>query len=185
MVKDPKKDRDDVVVVLPASEKFDYWPMYLGQILLVVVNVIGCIVSLITRSHIHLDVIGIGLAFVVAVVVPLLMVPSSTTRSYHSWRVWLSSGAIVLWAVRLGILCLMRALDRGHDARLDSQLSTNEGIIQYWVIVIIWGIFTLLPHTLGMSAPDSTTCSSAANFVAVSTGFLIFGVGFVIETVAD
>lgn len=47
-------------------------------------------------------------------------------------RTRLSSVMVLLWALRLSTCRAMQAFNRGHDARLDEQLSLVRGIVEYW-----------------------------------------------------
>jgi len=106
-------------------------------------NTLGLGVSLATGSHVHLDLIGTG-AFI----------PAAWATQGAGLRSRLSAGVIGLWALRLASFLFYRALQTGHDARLDQTLSTAGGAIGFWAISWLWGVLTCLPHVLGSGIAD-------------------------------
>ena len=81
-------------------------------------NLFGFVISMLTGSHVHLDLIGTG-AFALAAIPPL--VSSSVPRVQYS------SGAMALWGTKLASFLFYRALQTGHDMRLEDTLSTTSG----------------------------------------------------------
>jgi len=79
-------------------------------------NAAGCVISLLTGSHLHLDIIGTG-AFAAAALA------QSTTNP----RVRLSRLCVTIWSLKLGLFLFFRMLKTKHDARLDDTLSTASG----------------------------------------------------------
>mmetsp|Transcript_26978 Transcript_26978/g.89508 ORF Transcript_26978/g.89508 Transcript_26978/m.89508 type:complete len:355 (+) Transcript_26978:36-1100(+) len=113
-------------------------PLWRSVAVFGVLNLLGLGVSLATGSHLHLDLIGTG-AFAVA----------AATTFGPDLRSQLSAGVVSLWAIRLTSFLVYRALQIGHDARLDATLSSVGGSIAFWFISFMWGVVTLLPHSVG------------------------------------
>lgn len=137
-------------------------------------NALGLVLSLVSGSHVHLDLIGTG-AIGLSALVPFTYSSGSTV----SPRVKLSSVALVTWATKLAGFLFFRALKVKKDARLTDTLSTTSGTVMFWTLSWVWGVVCSLPHTLG------TTSSSPGNPVTVKIGACIYVVGLIIETVAD
>jgi len=150
---------------------FNNAPMYQSFAIIAATNVLGLGISLLTGSHLHLDLLGTG-AFAVASLPTLL----STTSSA---RVTLSSSAVAIWGTKLASFLFFRALKIKTDGRLDDTLSTTSGTIVFWFISILWGIICGLPHTLG------TTSSNPGSPIALTVGGAIYVLGLVTESLAD
>ena len=132
-------------------------------------NALGLGISLATGSHVHLDLIGTGAFAVVA----LATAGPSTTAT-------ISAFCVGLWGTRLAGFLFYRALQTGHDARLDDLLSTPSGATVFWATSFVWGVVCSLPHTLGagVAAPRPLGLAGAA-------GLVLFAFGFALETTAD
>jgi len=135
-------------------------------------NALGLGISIATGSHLHLDLIGTGAFSVVAV----------ATRG-TSLRQQVSAGCMGIWATRLAGFLFYRALEVGHDARLDDTLSTHEGATGFWTISFMWGVVCSLPHTLtlGLQKPALKTPMGLMGFCGVA----LFAAGLGIETMSD
>jgi steroid 5-alpha reductase family enzyme len=96
---------------------FDAAPWISANVVVVAANLVGLILSLVTGSHLHLDLLGTG-AFSLA---SLMAFKSSLLR------VQVSSGAVFLWSAKLASFLFYRALQIKTDARLDDLLSTPSG----------------------------------------------------------
>jgi len=148
-----------------------YGPMLDSVKVFGAINLLGLVVSLVTGSHLHLDLLGTG-AF--AIVAFLTRGPDLRSR--------MSATMVALWAVRLTSFLFYRALKLGHDARLDEVLSNISGTVAFWFISFVWGVVTALPHTLGAGSEAGRRpglgCAAAA-------GLVLFAVGMYWETAAD
>ena len=114
-------------------------------------NAVGWLISILTKSHLHLDLIGTG-AFAVAGIVPL-MIGSAKVILGTTSRIKLSAAMVALWGTKLAAFLFFRVLNTGHDARLDDLLSTTSGASEFRFIVKIflrylWGrcIMLILTH---------------------------------------
>ena len=97
---------------------FNSAPLNSSLLIYTVANGVGFLISMLTGSHLHLDLIGTG-AFALGSIPTLLS--SSLTR------VKLSSAAVTLWGTKLAGFLFFRALKVKHDGRLDDTLSTVSG----------------------------------------------------------
>ncbi len=150
---------------------FNNAPLNLSTCIFTAANVLGLVISLITGSHVHLDLLGTG-AFAAASL-PTLLDSSSSTR------VLLSSGAVTIWASKLASFLFYRALKVKTDIRLEDTLSTTAGTTGFWLASLLWGVICSLPHTLG------TTSSSQGSQITLTIGTLLYILGLATETKAD
>lgn len=154
---------------------FDNGPFRQAQYIFGFANALGLIISLITKSHYHLDLIGTGAFGLVA----FSTLSSSSSSNLQCTRIQWSSIAVLLWAVKLATFLFVRAIQMKKDARLTDTLSTPSGTILFWMASWIWGVVCSLPHTLG------TTSSASGNPTSLTTGTILYVLGFVMETTSD
>ncbi len=153
---------------------FNNGPLQLSSIIFASTNLLGFIISILTGSHLHLDLLGTG-AFAVASLPTLLSSTSST-------RVIISSGAVALWSTKLALFLFFRALKVKTDVRLEDTLSTVSGTGIFWFISLLWGLICSLPHTLGTT---STSSAAVSNPVTLTVGVVLYLLGLATETKAD
>jgi len=156
--------------MIPTSVIFDNAPFLKSSSIILLSNLVGFIVSIVTGSHLHLDLIGTG-AFSIAALPTLL--------SSDVLRVKLSSAAVCAWGAKLAGFLFFRALKLSHDTRLDDTLSTVGGTAGFWFFSAVWGLICALPHTLGTTSPDP------GNPLFLTAGMTLFSLGFITETLAD
>ena len=154
---------------------FNSAPLNSSLLIYTLANGIGFLISILTGSHLHLDLIGTG-AFALASI-PTLSAACWSSSSLT--RVTLSSAAVTLWGTKLAGFLFFRALKVKHDARLNDTLSTVTGQFGFWAISLLWAILCSLPHTLG------TTSSIPGNKVTLSIGTCLYVLGIVTESLAD
>lgn len=160
-------------MIPPATTIFDPSPMNQSILLITTANAVGFLISLLTGSHVHLDLIGTG-AFALASLPTLL---SSSVAV--PLRVRLSSAAVFAWGAKLAGFLFFRATRIGHDGRLDDTLSSFSGTFGFWTVSLLWGILCSLPHTLG------TTSSSPGSPILLTVGGVMYTLGLVTESMAD
>jgi steroid 5-alpha reductase family enzyme len=131
--------------------------------------VVGLLLSIVSHSHLHLDLIGTG-------VFALVALPHITSSVLH---IQYTAIAVVVWATKLAAFLTLRAMYNKKDARLIDLLSSKAGIAQFWSITLVWNIITSLPMVLGWTNTDQS------NPIAVLVGMIISIIGWTIETVAD
>ena len=152
-------------------------PVLTASIVYMVCDVVGLMLSLITKSHVHLDLIGTG-AFALATLPTGLF----STIPHVQW----SSIAVCLWGTKLALFLFYRATRVGHDQRLEQMLATTTGAIQFWSVSFLWQLLASLPYTLGMNAMITGKIAiRGTNRLCVMLGSVLFGIGFGIETMAD
>jgi steroid 5-alpha reductase family enzyme len=151
-------------------------PFRTSTSILAIANMIGCLISVLTHSHLHIDLIGTG-AFALVGLYPILFAADVATTG--NGRILWSSAAVTAWGTKLASFLFYRALVLQHDARLTSTLSTATGMVAFWTISFVWGLVCSLPHTLG------TMSAAPAQSTPTVLGILLFAVGMVIETLAD
>lgn len=161
---------------------FDNGPLWLGSGILVAANALGCCINLVAPTfHYHVDLLGTG-AFAAAALPTLLLLSSSNAAAAGVVQKW-SAAAVVLWSTKLAAFLFYRVLSNGKDGRFDALFATPASTAGFWTVSAAWGLLCSLPHALGSTA---VVVASTAGPVLVSrAGLLLFGVGFVTETVAD
>ena len=136
-------------------------------------SVVGWIISLVTKSHVHLDIVGVGAIFT--------SLAPSWKKAARNRRILMSGLAIVLWSIRLMTFLGYRAMImRPHDERLTNTLASAGGTTLFWTASALWGIGTALPHFLGAMQPHQN-----GNRICSVVGVTLCGIGLGVETVAD
>ncbi|GMH79733.1 hypothetical protein TL16_g08248 [Triparma laevis f. inornata] len=170
---------------LPASSLLSS-PFLTSAKIFGITNAAGFVISLLTNSHVHLDLLGTG-AFIPATLIPFLRLAKNPKPLPLSLMG--SQFIITAWAFRLASFLFYRATVLKHDGRLTETLSTVSGTFGFWYVSALWGIFCTLPHVLAMHPasmiaknpkPPSSTWALVSSF-----GFMISLAGFFIETIAD
>jgi hypothetical protein len=148
-------------------------------------NVIGLLISLLTKSHIHLDLIGTG-AFAIASILPYMGIALQKTSSTIDasllissgalGRITLSTAAVTIWGTKLAGFLFYRAMQLKKDQRLVELFKTVSGTCTFWSFSLVWGILCSLPHTLGL------TSSASGNIITLSTGTILYILGLVTES---
>ena len=159
--------------ILPLSDVSLANPFWKACGIYAATDAFGFLVSLVTGSHWHLDLIGTG-AFALASLPNAL--PGSSTKTSLSQRA--SSIAISIWAIKLATFLCYRATQVGKDHRLTETLSTLGGTFGFWFITFLWNVCCSLPYLLGL-------LSNQSNTTLVQVGGLVFLLGLVLETTAD
>lgn len=137
-----------------------------------VTDTVGFFISLVTGSHVHLDLIGTG-AFCLASLSNLLSPSTTLTVSQKA-----SSLAVCIWSIKLASFLFYRATRVGHDMRLEDTLSTISGTFGFWFITFLWNVCCSMPHLLGL-------LSTRSDPLFLHVGGVIYTLGLTIETVAD
>ena len=136
-------------------------------------SVVGWIISMVTKSHVHLDLVGVGAIFT--------SLAPSWKKAARNRRILISGLAIVLWSIRLMTFLGYRAMImRPHDERLTNTLASAGGTTLFWTASALWGIGTALPHFLGAMQPHQN-----GNRICSVVGVTLCGIGLGVETVAD
>lgn len=104
----------------------------------------------------------------------------SHSRSIMTSRQNLSSYMVFAWACRLGTFLFMRVLKDGKDNRFDKARDDPAMFFKFWTIQAIWVWVTLLP-TLLLNTERRNPPLGPRDYI----GWTIWGLGFLIECVAD
>ncbi len=133
-------------------------------------NVVGYGLTVFTRSHVHVDLIGTGLFAASALAIPAVGLSS------------VSAKAIVLWSVKLASFLFVRVLRTGHDSRLDDLLGSPGPAAGFWFAQFLWAFIVSLPHTL---AADLPVKAQPAFGGCQLVGLAMYASGLLIETLSD
>ena len=154
------------------SVVFDNAPFLQSTFIFAITNLLGCVLSLIGKTQIHVDLLGTG-SFCLAAL------PALFGKGAALSRVKISAAAVTLWSVKLAGYLLFRIIKLGEDKRLSDLFASASGTISFWVFSLMWGVLCSLPHTLG------STSSSPGASAATIIGAIIYGIGLLVETTAD
>jgi steroid 5-alpha reductase family enzyme len=95
-------------------------------------------------------------------------------------RAILLLAVVVIWGVRLGTFLFQRVRKRGKDARFDTIKPSLISFLSTWTLQGLWVTFTLSAALAAITATRRRPLGLTALI-----GAIIWGVGFVIEVVAD
>lgn len=100
-----------------------------------------------------------------------------------------SSVLVMVWACRIAGFLLFRVLKMGKDSRFDDIRSHFWKFLGFWIGQIVWVWTVSLPVTI-LNSPAVSDLSSGGSNPAFGTardiaGVIVWGVGFIIESVAD
>lgn len=154
------------------SVVFDNAPFIQSTSIFTATNLLGCILSLVGKTQIHVDLLGTG-SFCLAALPALLGKGAALSR------VKISAAAVTLWSVKLAGFLLFRIIKLGEDKRLSDLFASASGTISFWIFSLLWGVLCSLPHALG-----STSSSPGISTVTI-TGAVVSGIGLLVETMAD
>jgi len=110
----------------------------------------------------------------------ILLSHMSHNRSLMTTRQNVQSWLIFAWACRLGTFLFMRILKDGADKRFDKVRDNPATLFKFWTIQGLWVYITLLP-TLLQNNERRNTPIGRRDYI----GWTIWGVGFLLEVVAD
>jgi steroid 5-alpha reductase family enzyme len=148
---------------------FDSAPLQRAQLLLLGVNALGYLLTVTTKSHLHVDLLGSS-AFALA---------AWPSLSSSNERVRWSARIVAAWSVKLAGFLFGRVLKSGHDSRLDEVLDSPYYAAGFWVFSWAWGAIASLPLTVG------STSSLIGNPLLTRAGACVAVLGLLIETLAD
>ncbi len=106
--------------------------------------------------------------------------------SFHSFcekqtmRQFVQSHLIVTWALRLGMFLFIRVLKAGEDRRFRVAKEKPMVFLKFWTLQGLWVYICLLP-TLMLNESTRNPPLGPQDYI----GWGLWGLGFVIETVAD
>ena len=106
---------------------FNNGPLWQSLGIFMISNLLGFVLSLLTKSHIHLDLLGTG-AFALASIIPyynMIMTADLEQGTFH--RMTISTVAVSLWGIKLAGFLFFRALKLKRDNRLEELFKTFSG----------------------------------------------------------
>ncbi|KAG1781855.1 DUF1295-domain-containing protein [Suillus placidus] len=98
---------------------------------------------------------------------------------------------VMIWAARLGGFLLLQVLTRGRDARFDGFRGHFGKILGFWIGQIVWVWVVSLPITILNSpstagpSPRTHVCNPDFGTSRDIAGVIVWGIGWMIEVVAD
>eukprot|EP00090_Calanus_glacialis_P025718 TRINITY_DN4033_c0_g1_i1.p1 TRINITY_DN4033_c0_g1~~TRINITY_DN4033_c0_g1_i1.p1 ORF type:complete len:264 (+),score=68.22 TRINITY_DN4033_c0_g1_i1:34-825(+) len=136
------------------------------------INWVGWAASAVLHTEKFYDLTG-SLTFI-------LLSHLSHNRSAMNTRQNLQGWFVFAWACRLGTFLFMRILKDGSDKRFDKARDSPSMLFKFWTIQGLWVFITLLP-TLLQNNERRAVPIGRRDYI----GWTIWGVGFLIEVVAD
>jgi len=147
-----------------------HWVQMLG--LSVVVQVVSWVIAAALHTEKFYDLVG-SLTF-------LLVSSLSHKASIQSARHNVASYLVMAWACRLGTFLAIRVIRDGGDRRFDKVKHDPAVFLKYWVIQGLWVFITLVP-TITLNMSKRNPALGMRDYL----GWTIWGLGFLIEVVAD
>ncbi|MBU6361588.1 MAG: DUF1295 domain-containing protein [Chloroflexi bacterium] len=95
-------------------------------------------------------------------------------------RAMLLAALVIIWAARLGIFLFSRIKQAGKDDRFDALKPSFFRFLNVWTIQGLWVTFTM---AAALVAITTTTRKPLDVFAAI--GFIVWGIGFAFEVIAD
>ncbi|CAK7270510.1 hypothetical protein SEPCBS57363_004137 [Sporothrix epigloea] len=103
-----------------------------------------------------------------------------------TWRQLALSGAVALWAVRLGTYLFRRILHEGKDSRFEPMKENPPRMMVSWTAQAVWIILCQLPvMAVNAVPPVAAQVLPKAVLRTDIIGFGLFALGMVVECVAD
>jgi len=110
----------------------------------------------------------------------LLLTGLSYSRSVGNIRQKVVTAMVAAWALRLGSFLTHRVIARGEDRRFDKVKEEPGAFLVWWGVQGVWVFVTLLPTLLLHTSPAAPTLGALD-----CLGWALWGVGFLLEVVAD
>lgn len=115
----------------------------------------------------------------------ILAVLTLALGGYQHDRQLVVSLLMIVWAVRLAGFLFFRILKTGHDERFNEMRGKFLSFLGFWIFQMLWVWIVSLPVTL-LNSPAVTRYAEVPFGTGRDiAGVILFGVGFVMETVSD
>ncbi|KAM7207281.1 Protein of unknown function (DUF1295) domain containing protein [Naviculisporaceae sp. PSN 640] len=101
------------------------------------------------------------------------------------WRSVVLSGAVTIWAVRLGSFLFQRILKDGHDSRFEEIKKSPGRFAGAWTAQATWVSLCLMPVIAVNSIPASALAATGALKLTDILGLSLYAGGLLFEVVAD
>jgi len=125
------------------------------------------------QSEKFFDLTG-SITYISVISIAALLSAGLDARSILLWAL------VVVWAARLGTFLFRRIRKAGRDDRFDEIKPSFIRFLNVWTIQGLWVTFTMAAALVAIT----TTNHKALDIFAI-IGFLVWGLGFSIEVVAD
>ncbi|KAK4217208.1 hypothetical protein QBC37DRAFT_415134 [Rhypophila decipiens] len=102
-----------------------------------------------------------------------------------SWRSIVLSGAVTIWAVRLGSFLFQRILQDGKDSRFEEIKKSPAHFAGAWTAQATWVSVCLLPVIAVNSIPASAVAATGAVKLTDILGLGLYAGGLLFEVIAD
>ena len=129
--------------------------------------------SYLRQTEKFFDLTG-SITYISVTTLALLFSPAIDARAVLMWAL------VVIWAVRLGTFLFRRIQRAGKDDRFDELKPSLIRFLNVWTIQGLWVTFTA---AAALVAITTTTRKELDWFAFI--GLIVWGVGFVIEVIAD
>ncbi|KAF9612124.1 hypothetical protein IFM89_038307 [Coptis chinensis] len=110
----------------------------------------------------------------------ILSVLTLAVKGDWHFRQVIISSFVVLWGLRLASFLLLRILQWGEDRRFDEMRTKIGKLAVFWFFQAVWVWTVSLPVTIA-NASDRNPSVKAQDII----GWIIYGLGFLIEAIAD
>lgn len=115
----------------------------------------------------------------------ILAVLTLALGGYQHDRQLVVSLLMIVWAVRLAGFLFFRILKSGHDERFNEMRGKFLSFLGFWIFQMLWVWIVSLPVTL-LNSPAVTRYDEVPFGTGRDiAGVILFGVGFVMETLSD
>lgn len=150
------------------------FPLYMGIVgLIFLIQWIAFVPAYQQQDETFFDLTG-SITYISATLLALLLNPLRDARSF------LVAALVIIWAIRLGSFLYLRVHRAGRDGRFDQLKPHFWRFLNVWTIQALWVTFTAAAATVVLT----TANPKELGWLAV-VGFILWVIGFVIETVAD
>lgn len=125
------------------------------------------------RSERFYDLTG-SLTYVLVMWFGLVLAPVASDRA------WLLAGLVSVWTWRLGSFLVVRIARDGRDGRFDALKQQFDRFLVAWTLQGMWVVMTALAVIVVLLDPTPVPLAAGDLF-----GFSVWGLGFLLEVVAD
>lgn len=145
----------------------------LCAIAVLVINWLAFIPAWLKQTEHFFDLTG-SLSFIVAICLAIALTPTPDTRA------WLLATLVIAWALRLGSFLFLRVRRDGQDGRFDTIKPHFSRFLMTWTLQAFWVVASSI-----MALAAITRSPGKPLEVMAFIGLAMWGIGFLIESVAD
>ncbi|KAK2075324.1 hypothetical protein P8C59_009458 [Phyllachora maydis] len=115
---------------------------------------------------------------------PSLLAPFTGPSALH-WRQVVLSGAVALWATRLGLYLFQRVLQDGSDSRFAAIKTSPPRFLAAFTAQAVWVSACLLPVVAVNAVPPAALAARGPARPVEALGLALFAAGLALEVAAD